>query len=93
MIVLLFKLINELLAKNHIIPSYYVCDILYELINKNPEITEQDAQFTPESTPTDEPLRGANETFPRYERWSDTVKSVNPVMTMTPPAPIGSTGY
>jgi len=60
---------------------------------KNPEITEQDAQFTPESTPTDEPLRGANETFPRYERWSDTVKSVNPVMTMTPPCTSGGTGY
>lgn len=58
---------------------------------KNPEITEQDAQFTPESTPTDEPLRGEIETFPRYERWSDTVKSVNPIMTMTPPA--GLTGY
>jgi len=55
---------------------------------KNPEIAEQDA-FSPAGTPTDEPFRGIHETFPRYERWSDTVRSVNPIMTMTPPSSIG----
>lgn len=59
---------------------------------KNPEVTEQCA-FTPAGTPTDEPFRGIHETFPRYERWSDTMRNVNPVMTMTPPAPTGVTGY
>jgi 2'-5' RNA ligase len=57
-------------------------------LHKDP--VEQDA-FTPAGTPTDEPFRDLSETWPRYERWSDTVRSVNPVMTMTPPA--GVTGH
>jgi len=49
---------------------------------KNPEIIEQDA-FVP--TPTDQPLRGFQDIFPRYETWLDTARNVNPIMSMTPP--------